>query len=83
MEQFTDTSKEALQVQVNGWRRMTGEHRVLRAMQLNETARQISAAGIRNRHPEYTPEQVQLALGRLRLGEELFREVFPNVDIRP
>ena len=83
MEQFTDTSRDALREQVRALATDDGEQRVLRALQLNETARQISAASIHDRHPDYTPEQVQLALGRRRLSEKPLREVFPGVDLRP
>jgi hypothetical protein len=34
--------------------------------------------GIRRRHPEYTDEQVRMALLRLLHGDELLRTVWPD-----
>jgi hypothetical protein len=38
-------------------------------------------AGIRARHPRYTPEEVRRALARLLLGDELTRRVWPHADL--
>jgi hypothetical protein len=40
-----DTSPEARRVQVEAWRRMTGEERLLLAFQLSEDVRRIAEAG--------------------------------------
>jgi hypothetical protein len=53
-------------------------------LELIDAAESISASGIRLRHPSYTDEEVRLAVIRLRLGDPLFCEVYPNyVHIRP
>jgi len=41
----------------------------------------IVEAGVRNRHPEYTPEQVRVARNRIWWGDDLFRQVYPGVEI--
>ena len=38
-------------------------------------------AGIRNRHPDYAPRQVTLALARLVLGDDLTRQVWPHEEL--
>jgi hypothetical protein len=76
-----DTSLEAARVQIAIYQRMPPEKRLAQAFQMTAAARALSAAGIRQRHPEYTERQVKLALIRLTLGDELFRKVFPGVEI--
>ena len=79
----TDTSPEAAEVQVAVWRRMTCDQRVAMAFELSENVRQIAAEGVRQRHPDYSDEEVRLAVIRLQLGEELFQEAFPGCDVTP
>jgi hypothetical protein len=57
---------------------MAPEKRLAQALQMTASARALSAAGIRSRHPELTDRQVKLALIRLTLGDELFRQVNPR-----
>ena len=38
---------------------------------------------MRSRHPDYRDEEVRLASIRLTLGEKLFGEAYPGVDVRP
>jgi hypothetical protein len=40
--------------------------------------------GVRKRHPEYDDHQIQLAVIRLMLPEELFLHIYPDArEIRP
>jgi len=39
--------------------------------------------GMRSRHPDYSDEEVRLATIHLTLGEKLFGEAYPGVDVRP
>jgi hypothetical protein len=48
---------------------------------MNEVLRSVAEDGVRRRHPEYTERQVQLAVIRLRYGEELFLQAFPNENV--
>jgi hypothetical protein len=79
----TDTTLETFHVQIAVLRRMDPSRRLELACQLSDYARELSASGVRQRHPDYSDEQVRLAVIRLSLGEKLFREVYPGVDIRP
>jgi hypothetical protein len=76
-----DTTLEAMRVQHGVYRRMPPERRLELAFEMTEWARELSAAGVRARHPEYTERQVKLAVIRLTLGEELFRKAFPGEDV--
>jgi hypothetical protein len=74
-----DTTPDAAAVQRAVFRRMTGDQRVRMAVQMSEDAREISRCGIRARHPGYTPVEVEQALRRLVLGDELVRRVWPHL----
>lgn len=76
MTTATDTSPEAQEFQVNIFRQMTPERRLQGAMDLAETSRQLLAQGVLQRHPEYSQEEVRLAVIRLVLGEELFAKTY-------
>ena len=71
-----DTSPEAFRVMVEAYRAMPGSRKMEMAMQMSDDIMEVAASGVRQRHPEYTEEQVRLVLIRMRLGEKLFREVF-------
>jgi hypothetical protein len=74
-----DTTPDAAAVQRAVLRRMTGDQRVRLAAQMSEDAREISRCGIRARHPGYTPVEVEQALRRLMLGDDLVRRVWPHL----
>ena len=78
-----DTSKSAALAQVEAWRSMGGQRRLRQAWILSESVRRVAASGIRQRHPNYSEEQVRLAVVRLTLGLELFHCCFPLVEIEP
>jgi hypothetical protein len=76
-----DTTPEAFRIQCDIFRKMTPTERLRRTFDLIDFAERLSAAGIRERHPEYSNEQVRMALIRMRLGDELFKQVYPQVEV--
>lgn len=76
-----DTTLEAARIQYAIWKKMGMEERLKLAFQMSEDMRRVLADGVRHRHPDYTVEQVELAVKRLLLGDKLFREAFPGKDI--
>jgi hypothetical protein len=64
-------------------RRLPAWRRLQLACAWSDATCKLQAAGIRGRHPEYSAEQVRLALLRLSLGAELFGLVCPGVDVLP
>ena len=76
-----DTSEEVWRVQAAAWRPMSGAERVAIACELSDNPRRVAAEGVPDRHPEHTEEQVQLAVIRPTIGEELFRQAYPNCDV--
>ena len=73
-----DTTAEAHRLQTEIYARMGGTARVSIAFELTEAVRRLALAGIRHRHPEYTDDQVRAAWARLTLGDDLYREVWPD-----
>ena len=79
-----DTSREAEAIQLDICRRMGPVERLQRALDLSQTCRALMREGVRQRHPEYDEQQVQLAVIRLTLPEKLFVAAYPKArDIAP
>lgn len=76
-----DTSRDAFRAEVEALRRMGIEGRARLTFDLIEQRQTTTEAGVRDRHPEYTPEQVRIARNRIWWGDALFRLVYPGVDI--
>jgi hypothetical protein len=76
-----DTSQTAANVQAETLRRIGLSGRAELTFQLCDNLREITKAGIRHRHPDYTEQQVTQAYLRLILEPELFEQVFPNCEI--
>ena len=80
---LSDTTPEARRVQMQILREMGFEGRLKATFALNRMTRELAKGGIRERHPDYTDEQVELALHRIMWGDDLFREVHPGVEVEP
>ncbi|MBW1999805.1 MAG: hypothetical protein JRJ29_17820 [Deltaproteobacteria bacterium] len=79
-----DTTVEAEKKQIEIFRKMSPEKRLINSISLAQTSRRLLAAGVRMRHPEYTDDQVRLATIRLILGDTLFAAVYPEgKELRP
>ena len=76
-----DTSPDAAWVQLEVYRRMSPEQRLLQALRLSDSVRATTAAGIRDRHPKYSEEQIKMLVIHRCLGEELFRKAYPKVRL--
>jgi len=77
-----DTTHEAAQIQFSILRRIGIEGRARMAIELSDGLREIVESGVRQRHPDYDNRMVQLAALRLAIGEQLFRQAYPKVDIK-
>lgn len=76
-----DTSIAAHRVQGEIYARMGGTARVALAFELTEMVKQLACAGIRQRHPHYSDDQVFHAWTRLKLGDALVRAVWPDREL--
>jgi hypothetical protein len=68
-----DTGPDAWVRYIDGIRRTPPEERLRRALEMSDELREITRDGIRRRHPDWTPAQVQDALEDIMLGKELAR----------
>lgn len=69
---LSDTTPEAASVQIEAYRRMTGEERVRVAFSMCDDMRELLAAGVRARNPELDEAAVSRAVARILLGDELY-----------
>ncbi len=74
--QSTDTDEAADRLQFDIWRSWTPQQKLESMVQLWETARELSLAGLRLRHPDAAVEELELREAALRLGPELARAVY-------
>ena len=64
--------KATLERQIEAYRRMTGEERLLIGLRLHDLSCEIAREGIRHQHPDASPEQVeQLLHDRLAIARKL------------
>jgi hypothetical protein len=60
---------------------MSGVQRLEMALELSDTVRDLAAAGVQQRHPDYGADQVRQAVLRLMQGKDVFAMVYPGVEI--
>lgn len=72
----TDATSHAVQLAV--YRKLGSVGRARLAAKMAAEAREIARAGIRARHPDYSSEDLDLALSRLLYGDDLFRRAWPG-----
>lgn len=78
-----DTTLEAYRVQIQALRKMGPEGRLRLMFTASANLREICASGVRMRHPDYTEEQIRLAVTRLVVGETVFKKLLPWATIQP
>jgi len=74
----SDTHPKIEQMQIELIRRMTTWKKFAVLDGLNETVKMLAVSGIKQRHPDATPQQVHRMLAELMLGEELARKVYDH-----
>jgi len=72
----THPKMEALQIEI--LRRMPAWKKISMVDGLNETVKTLAVSGIKQRHPNAAPEQIQRMLADLMLGPELARKVYDH-----
>lgn len=77
-----DTSTAARRRQVETLRRLDGPTRLQMALEMSEEGRQVTLAGIRHRHPDWTDAAVHRELLRLMLGRDLATAVLERTRTR-
>lgn len=78
----TDTTSAARKAQLDALRRLSGPDRLELACRMSDDARNVTLAGIRHRHPEWTADAVHSELLRRMLGAELADVVLSSMPVR-
>lgn len=73
----SDTSDTAAEVLAEVFRQMTPAAKSAMVEQMSNDARELARCGIRSRHPEYSVDEVEHALHRLLLGDDLADRAWP------
>jgi hypothetical protein len=77
-----DTAPEDYTEEQLRWlRSLTPEQKGEIVVQMSEHVREVARAGIRSRHPEYTPREMTFALVRLLHGDDFFRRAWPKAPL--
>lgn len=76
-----DTSQDAYEIQLRGYRQMSPARKSELVAELSETVRELARAGIRQRHPDYADADVDRALVALLYGADVARHVFPGMTV--
>ena len=73
---FPDTRPEAERVQIELLRQAPAWRKLEMVGQLNQTVRTLALSGLRQRHPEATPQELRRRLADLTLGPALAAQVY-------
>jgi hypothetical protein len=79
----SDTTQEAYLKRIKAFKKLSPEKRLEMIFQLSDNLHETIRAGIHQRHPDYTSQQVTQALLKLTLENKLYYQVFPENDIEP
>lgn len=74
-----DTSRAIEEAQIEGWRRMTLEQKAAVVSSLTRAVIDLAKAGIRERHPDASPEEQRLRLAVVLHGRDLALKAFPEI----
>jgi len=75
---FPDTHPKMEAIQIEIIRRMPSWKKISIMEALNETVKALAISGIKERHPNATPQEIQRMLAELMLGAELARKVYDH-----
>ena len=71
-----DTSPDAVVRQFDVLKKMGTDGRARLTFELSDNLREVALSGIKQRHPEYSKQQLQKAYFKLILDRELFQKAF-------
>lgn len=76
---YSDTHPQMEALQIELIRRMPPWKKIAMVDSLNETVKTLALEGVKQRHPEATPEQLRRILADTMLGVELAQKVYGHV----
>ncbi|MCC6998820.1 MAG: hypothetical protein IT370_29680 [Deltaproteobacteria bacterium] len=71
-----DTSAAAWAVQLDCLGKLTPGRRVELMSEMSDDSRELLRCGIRQRHPDYTSDEVEHAMLRIWLGDDLYSKAY-------
>jgi hypothetical protein len=77
---YPDTHPEAERVQIELLRHAPAWRRTQIVAQLNEMVRTLALTGLRQRHPDGSPQQLRRMLADQILGEELAEKIYGPIQ---
>jgi hypothetical protein len=77
-----DTTLEAICIRFSILRKIGLTGRANMAFELSDGLRAIIESGVRQRHPDYDDNTVRLAALRMAIGEELFHQSYPDIEVK-
>jgi hypothetical protein len=79
---FPDTRPEAEAVLIEMLRQAPPWRKLHMVGQLNQTVRTLALSGLRQRHPEATPQELRRRLADLLLGPDLAAQVYGPLEVQ-
>jgi hypothetical protein len=76
---YSDTDPRIEQLQIEIIRRMPAWKKFTLVCDLNEMVKTLAVSGIRQRHPDATPQQIHRMYAEMMLGRELAQKVYGDV----
>jgi hypothetical protein len=73
---YSDTHPKMEALQIEFIRRMSPAKKLAIVDGLNEAVKTLAVSGIKDRHPDATPQEIHFMLAELMLGAELARKVY-------
>jgi hypothetical protein len=77
-----DTTLEAERKQFEILRRLGPEVRLKMAFEMSDNLHRIVESGVRERHPNYDEKKIKQGVLRLMIGEALFKQIYPNIEMK-
>ncbi|MEO0185464.1 MAG: hypothetical protein ABIL22_08460 [candidate division WOR-3 bacterium] len=71
-----DTDQFSEEQQIKIFKKIPGEVKLSMSLDLTRTAIELLKTGIKQRHPEYSDNEIENALKRLLLTDELYEKVY-------
>ena len=77
---YSDTNAKAERVQIELLRRTPTWRKIQMVAQLNETVRTLALSGLRQRHPDASPQKLRRLLADLILGASLAEKIYGKIQ---
>ncbi len=77
-----DTTIEAARKQFEILRRLDAQTRLKMSFEMSDNLRSIVESGVRGRNPDYDEQKIKQEVLRLMIGEALFKQIYPDIEMQ-